>query len=133
MNELQSCNKTAIILPEQICDAYIRQLRSSGHLHPHIFVGTETYSSSMSLAFSLRGLVPRYVIRSLKGIQSSGVWESWWEAFAKKEIEKDLTFPTTATMQGNILIIFHLLIGGLIVSVAFFATEILSCCVIRSL
>lgn len=122
-NSLRECNRTAVILPENICLRLANELRSEGFLH--VFVGQEIYSSSIAIAFVLNGFVPRYILKRIQVLQPSGIWERWAN-FAKSESLGSVeSIPQGASLQGNIFIVFTFFLGGNIVAVVTFWSEML--------
>lgn len=123
-DSLRMCNRTAVILPENVCRKFANDLRADGY--QYVFVGKELYSSSVAIAFSLKGFVPRYILRRIQGIQSSGIWERW-STFAKGNdvLGSMENVPQGASMQGNIFIVFLLYLVGNALSVTLFSSEIL--------
>lgn len=122
-NSLRKCNRTAIIHTESSCIRLASEMRAEGY--QHVFVGKEAYASNVATAYSLKGAVPRYVIRRIKGIQSSGIWEKW-AAFAigKDVVSSVENAQKPVSMQGNILVICLLLLGGNALSLVAWWTEI---------
>lgn len=126
INALHHCNRTAVILPEQTCHEFASDLRAAGHTH--VFVGNEIYSSSIAIAFSVEGLVPRGVIGRIKGIQGAGIWE-WWAMFAQEKWVgndgSERKVPEVPTLQGNILVVFVLFLCCMLLALVTFLLEIM--------
>lgn len=122
-DSLRMCNRTAVILPESSCLEFASELRAEGY--QHVFVGKEVYASGIAIAFSLTGLVPRYIIKKIQSIQHAGIWERW-ATYAKANDMPDSTgnAPQGASLHGNIFIVFFLFLCGGILSVVVFVTEV---------
>lgn len=121
---LKQCRKTAVVLPEYECIKNARDLQDAGH--QHVFVGKETYLD-MKIAFALKGLVPPHLVHRIKSSQSSGIWTKLVELVEgtiKSRFKEAKREPIREpSMEGNILVIFCLLGGGLFVAGVMFAVE----------
>lgn len=123
---LSQCEKAAVILPLYFCNDWLHRLRNMGHRHA--FIGHESYSNT-KVSFSIKGLVPQYIIQRIKSIYVSGIRKHWEEITLGSSkylqsgnfVEK-LVRPS---MKGNIVGMFIMLGLGHAMSVACFFGEIL--------
>lgn len=110
---LQNCTRAAVILPERLCVEYAMRLRIKDN--QHYSIGKELFLPRTT-GISLTGLIPPVIIRRIKWMEASGIWE-WHSAVVRKW--KVLTSaiarnrPATATMSGNVSIIFLILPVGI--------------------
>lgn len=93
----------------------------------HAFIGKESYTN-FSTAYSVRGFVSIPLRKKLSGLVAGGVWE-WFGRFiesvystANSEDETDP--PMKPTLEGNVMVIFYILIAGLTVSTCSFIVEV---------
>lgn len=108
---MQKCSKSALILPERLCEKYAKKLRISQN--KHISIGKETYQPRPMGVF-LRGLIPPVIIKRIKSIDSSGIWD-WHLQLAPTRTKfgsQSNLHPTGATMTGNVMVIFLMLPFG---------------------
>ncbi|CAL8135782.1 unnamed protein product [Orchesella dallaii] len=119
---MEQCNKTALVLPSFMCHQHKRRLHHLGRRD--VFVGKEIYTNP-SFSFSLGGLIPPYIVKRLSGMGASGLWE-WWMKIMHEG--SGLTYATNKslrkpTLDGNILVIFVLLIFGIFFALVCFVIE----------
>lgn len=123
---LVSRSKVALLLPSYIGYKLKKMVETKGYAIRSLYEGEETYYQG-NIAFSLYGLVPHYLVQRAKSAERSGLWKRWQNLFTKKVLLKDerskqrLKIPG---MDGNVLIIFILLLSGLVVSSWFFCAEV---------
>lgn len=123
---LFDCNKSALVIPEDLANELGRELLLMNM--PHVYMGKEIYSG-MRLSLFFKGWIQPIVLRRLKFIKESGVWD-WWprfilsskqfdikESYSRKEVE-------TPNMKGNIVLLFILLMGCLAGVVLVFIFEV---------
>ncbi|CAL8135793.1 unnamed protein product [Orchesella dallaii] len=113
---MEQCNKTALILPSFMCQQHKRRLHHLGRRD--VFVGKEIYTNP-SFSFYLGGLIPPYIVKRLSGMGASGLWEWWTKAIHEGSGLKSYTVNKALrkpTLDGNILVIFALLICGIFVA-----------------
>lgn len=121
---LQSCENTALVIPEHMCRYHLRKLKKEKS-HVEVHIGKEVYSD-FGWFFSLRGIVPPHVAKNIQNLRVSGIWE--WSVkisvinYSYKGAEHEIT-PTAANMHGNIVIIFAVWLVGLAVSSSWFLLE----------
>ncbi|CAL8135780.1 unnamed protein product [Orchesella dallaii] len=120
---MEQCNKTALVLPSFMCQQHKRRLHHLGRRD--VFVGKEIYTNP-SHSFSLGGLIPPYIVKRLSGMGASGLWEWWTKSIHEGSglrtytVNKALRKPT---LDGNILVIFVLLVFGIFVALLCFVIE----------
>lgn len=142
-SELAQCDKTALVLPEYVCNEFASMLqrpKEGGNAHlssQFINIGKENYAD-IYLSFSLSGLVPPIMIERIKGTISGGLWD-WWMKFIKttrsSEQQIDIAnfmtpFPISlkeksgSELYGNITVYFAAWLCGLaLASTAFLAEK----------
>lgn len=120
---IQNCDKAALIMPEYVCANYAKRLRISKQ--QFISVGKELFPSA-SYGEYLSGLIPPVVIKRIRGIEVSGIlnWNPLiidkWKKYQSSTIS---SMPTRAKISGNILVIFIMLSGGLLIGTFSFFLE----------
>lgn len=123
---LSECHGTALILPEYLCRSYAMNLKVKNV--EDVFVGKEVYFDIES-HFSLKGLVPPYVIARWEGVGLGGIWERW-RKLAMSGFTYDMDSitvpPRPAKMSGNVIVVFAVWLVGVIVSISGYALEIIS-------
>lgn len=123
LNFLRKCNNAALVTTERARSNFLKSLK----VHPgqYFSVGKEVYETG-STGVYLAGLVPPVIVRRLKGIEVSGIWE-WHSVLAQNGtasgIESEHSMPTRASMAGNVSVIFVTLLVGLIIAGVFFWLE----------
>lgn len=75
-------------------------------------------SSGENVAYFLEGLVPVHLIRNIKGMVGSGIWE-WWRDLYRHNLNSQKLRASAKTgnaerpnMSGNILLVFLMWLGG---------------------
>lgn len=124
-NFLKDCNKAALILPERICKKFSRALKRQGV--KNVFIGKESYIETNWIP-TLRGLVPPFLVRRVKSLGESGIWERWTSLLNDGMSNTLESIPVTpASMEGNVLVIFTLWVTGIgVAAVVFVAPEVLA-------
>lgn len=121
---MDTCDLSALVLPEYMCRNMVKRLVRSGKVH--VFIGNEVYNN-ITWGYSLRGFVSRFLQRRIKGMEASGIW-NWWQQFIESQHsikgKEDITAPPTKpSMAGNVLLLFGLHMAGLIFSTVCFIHE----------
>lgn len=127
-DSLKKCDQVAAILPEYLASGFFPNLEKNNPTR--VSLGKEVYSVT-DLVFILEGDVPRHIIRSLKNLRTSGIWERWMDLVAGAGIKVGHDDETGSgsndfektTMAGNIVLIFFFLILGYGFSFISFAFE----------
>ncbi|CAL8146093.1 unnamed protein product [Orchesella dallaii] len=138
---LQSCNKTALILPELNCHLLAAKLNRKRENKDSVYVGKSVVLSA-KIGFSFQGYLIPGLVSQMNGLGQSGIAD-WWRLLARdwltrirvgsvgregnnitKSFDNGLHRPT---MEGNISVIFIVLVFFLSVSLIFFVVEKLSC------
>lgn len=130
-DSFEKCNKTALILPEHMCNKFAKRLAQNNRLNSvfatQIDVGIERYSTNF-LTFEVGGWLSPQIVQRLRATEIAGLW-NWWtdffylqtyyesEGWKNREIRKP-------TMEGNIVIIFVILAVGLVISNICFTVEV---------
>lgn len=122
LKDLIDCRRTALILPESKCEEYAKILRTINV--PNVYVGKEVYLD-LEWHFTLQGVVPPDVIWRWKGVQLGGILDKWMKLVSvsghtKNEKNKNHGRgfpPQAAKMDGNVIVIFVVWLGGLCISV----------------
>lgn len=121
---MNDCNRSALMLPVNLCNYYARQLAKVGH--QHVFIGKESFSNASSV-IKISGPVPSFVTQRINGLKATGIVEWWLDM-----IDYGRSFRSTdwhmghlerPTMQGNISKIFFLLVAGLLLAITSFSLE----------
>ncbi|CAL8128365.1 unnamed protein product [Orchesella dallaii] len=119
---IDECNNTALIVPRVEANRLARHAQNKyfGSVH----VGKESYYGWDYLIHFI-GHVPPFVITGMEAMRWNGVAEKLVEFAAASY--KPLPFvpidPTGATMQGNVAVIFVILMGGLVIAMLAFSIE----------
>lgn len=125
-NALQSCNNIALVTPEHMCKYYARKLKKEKS-YAEVYIGKEVYSE-FSWFFSLTGNIPPHVIKNTQSIRDSGLWE-WAIGMSTSKFsfsDKDQVVPPkSASLQGNIVIIFIVWFVGVLLGSLWFLVEIM--------
>lgn len=121
---LKSCQKTAAVLPEYWAKEIGKDLRRAGL--KSVFVGKYRYLN-VHHGFFIVGKTHRNVVRRMYAFKSSGIW-NWWLNYAEHRfqynaeyIKEDLAKPS---MEGNIQVIFYILLSGIFLSSVSFMAEL---------
>lgn len=80
ISKLRKCSSNAIVAYEPQVNEYEAALRKEGYLK--VSVGKEIIVKS-ELGFWINGMLPKYLLKRLRGIQTSGIIE-WWNIFCAK-------------------------------------------------
>lgn len=124
-NFLQNCTRAALILPEHLSLKYATRLRLKDH-HQYS-IGREVISPKVS-GVHLKGWIPPVVIRRVKWMETTGIWE-WHSTVVRKWKQFNATIlhikPTKATMSGNVSIIFSILPVGFLPATIGFVFELI--------
>lgn len=127
-NELVRCPKVAVILPEYICRNLSRILKVEGKFSSP-YVGKESISD-VDWLVTLEGLVPPHVPKAVKAAHESGLWMRWSKLFNISDSEAAIPPVMAATMNGNVILIFVVLVFGLILAFAGYLLEYLKLAII---
>lgn len=128
---LMKCNKVAVMLPEHLCKSYAIRLKNEAGLK-HVFIGKDSYSVVDSLLTFTGTALPNLETR-IKAAHESGLWKRWMKLvhrMVNPSMDKGPgATPYATRMDGNIVIIFVMWLGGMILSIVFWEWELryLSC------
>lgn len=122
---LRSCDQIALLLPDHLSRHLARKVRDKKHL----YVGKESLQEYV-LGFKLQGYVPLKILGRLRAITWAGIWDRWEKLLESKtgkpyKSNREPEGLHAATMSGNIIIIFALLVSGEIISIGVFLMECL--------
>lgn len=118
---LQTCNSTAIILPDYECLKYAKRLIVPDD--KHVSIGKERYPT-LSTGVNLKGLLPPEVWKRVKRIEVSGIWNFQEQvALRQPDFRAAPQKPTKARMDGNIVVVFLMLPTGFGVALAALLAE----------
>lgn len=123
---MNTCQNSALILPDYMCLDFLKRLAKKNHVHA--FIGKEVYTN-MTLGFSVHGYIPNMIQMRIKSIQTSGIFR-WWGSFIESQyffVASDAVInykPQKPAMKGNVLLVFLVLIIGLVVSLLYFIYEL---------
>lgn len=115
-NQLRKCNREAFVLPQSKCDELSQWLSDKNVPTSNLNVGKELLSNS-TIGISFVGLLPSHVGRKIwRSLEQAGIWK-WLVAVTRTKVffnSNEQVAP--AKLSGNILVIFTLLLGGLLLS-----------------
>lgn len=119
MDKIEDCRNTAVVLPRDAAMRFALQLsyqNDSLNIPGRVNIGKEKYFQQY-FVFRLGGYISPHMMRRVKTIQTSGVM-NWWQKIIKEGFERkhfvDSRVPhKTPTMDGNVLVIFAVWLGGL--------------------
>jgi len=120
---LKKCNKTALALPNYLSIDIARQLQRFGMTH--VSIGKETFVMPVNV-FEIKGQIPPFVVKRLGGMAASGIVD-----WAMRVVQNDWTLQswgsfetlTKPNLEGNIRVIFILLLASLGLGIVSFACE----------
>lgn len=125
---LMRCNKTTIIVKSYLAHSYALEMTSArGNkgkdvYFPHYF------------SFGIEGYVTPVLLKRLWGMRDSGIME-WWSniteysamiqkrATARKVLPQKENGPSAVSLQGNIIVVFSVLIAGFLTTLIIFFLE----------
>lgn len=118
---LVKCDQVSAILPEHLATAFSYRLEK---LHPgKVSLGNELYSD-VDIIFVLDGHVPPHIVRRLKVLRASGIWEWWMDLVVganttvpgggRPEVTRNIY--EKPNMTGNIVLIFLFLVSSYILT-----------------
>lgn len=112
--ELSKCNQVAVIIPEYMSQAVKHNV--SAHKN-HVYMGRDKiWDYQLGVHFS--GFVSNDLIRRIKSAKESGLFEKWENILSAKSITKYYdTGPAVVSMDGNILVIFVVLLFGYLLAI----------------
>lgn len=120
---LKRCRKVALLFPSQV--GYEEVKRWEKHGFTNVYQGAEAFYER-NLAFTLKGLVPQYLVQRLKNAETCGLWKRWQNLLEKKVLPRSKRKTeelSTPSMDGNVVVIFLLLVAGLGASLKCFVLE----------
>lgn len=120
---LKVCDKSAAVVSEYLTNSLEQKLRRENI--KNVLVGKDRYLQAYH-GFHLKGKMHRNVAKRMAAFKVSGILD-WWPEYARKYFEfsgerEEKTTPVPS-MEGNIQIIFYLLVGGIILSIFSFTLE----------
>lgn len=123
---MMKCDKVALILTPDMCSAVAQKVKHK-KFHQPISVGRNIYYGTNEL-ITLTGFVPQRILTSLKSIGEVGIWDRWMRIFTTRSgsRRRDTGSPPVqpANMQGNLVIVFAVWMGGFGISLILFILEI---------
>lgn len=123
--ELSKCRNSAFVVKENECYMLAKRLIQANSSRI-ISVGEEAYFKR-NLVFHLSGLISPAIMRRLRSIETAGIWnhvaQNGSATFNLTRIQTTVPFNRTS-LNGNVLVIFLLLILGLAMSFFGFIVEI---------
>lgn len=121
---LEKQKKFAVILPSYLALERLKTLHDHA-ARPKVYMGLGYYYED-NIAFEMKGLVPQYVIRRAKSAARTGLWRRWQSLFMDTKFEKNgvLREPLKRPgMDGNIMVVFSVLLGGFAISALCYFAE----------
>lgn len=123
LNELCSCRKSAVFLPEILAVKYFKAARNAGF--GKVSIGKQVFEES-PVGINFRGMIPRSVTDRITSLLQSGV-QQYWEGLFSFDVNKQFSSNNIEVvpvpLKGNILIIFALGFTGLLFSTVVFFFE----------
>lgn len=121
-NSLLKCSKAAFILAEPECNKLAIEMKSAGS--EFVSVSREVYSG-VSFGWIPTGSVRPEILERIQRIQESGIvdWLAFISGNSSHQYISKSTSPKAASMSGNTLVIFVVLLIGLICSMIRFVWE----------
>lgn len=117
-NLLKECNNVALVLPEYLCYNFSKRLKEDNRIQPHVFIGKDESHSSISWRFILSGIIQPSLTQRIKGAYESGLWlRATLLDDGTKSFTNDQINVAAASMGGNIVVVFFVLLAGLAISV----------------
>lgn len=115
-SRLHECNQIALILPRYMCQNHSSRITDA-------FVG-KAFISDVQWLFTLNGAVPPYIPQRIKTTHESGMWQRWSKFVEKHTVAVGSNEAlTAASMEGNIVVIFCVLLCGLMGGIISFFLE----------
>lgn len=117
---LKTSGNVATIMPVVDCFRYKQNLQSSG---VQCDVGIEQYSMGTT-GVTFEGRLNIRLLRRIRWMEQSGVID-WWNSYLQQQPTPDVTKPVrAASMAGNILVVFIVLLAGVFAGSFFWLLEI---------
>lgn len=118
-DEISTCNKSALVLPEYMFGNVVSYVQKHSDNSDKIYIGKEKFFSKFT-GFRITGNISPHLIRRIQAVRDSGLFE-WTQnifrnAVVKKHEETRILRPQKPNMRGNILVFFIVLLVGLSVS-----------------
>lgn len=129
---LEICDKVALIVPEYLARNISRKLRYNPASAGKHYVGKEEIHKT-TIGFQLQGYVPMRVFSRLKAISWAGIWDRWrklTESLSGRQVTDSMSDSVPSrrpTMEGNMLILFVVLLIGQGLSILIFLAEMFKC------
>lgn len=125
---LGDCKKVAVLLPFFKAIEYLVMLKNRQHKYNTASIGDTGYTD-LKIGFYLAGNVPFYIYERLNRMKTSGVWN--WRGkvltsmFNRTMLSHLVTKSTVsaASVEGQILVIFAVYVGGIALAIFIFAVE----------
>lgn len=115
IGRMEKCDKIALLLNEDACGKVAQQVKQKKFYLP-VSIGKKIYYGINEL-ITMTGFVPRGIIRRVKGIGESGIWNWWTPVGARTPVSSKLDSgtppPQPASMTGNLIILFWVWKSGL--------------------
>lgn len=128
-DRLKNCNKVALVLPAYICTRHAKNLKFLlGHEAP-VFLGKDEPYSELEWMIRVEGIIPPHLPARIKSVHEAGIFRRWSEWLTKSGIsdiqDSTINGVAAAKINGNIVVIFILLLGGLCISIVCILLECL--------
>lgn len=120
---VKNCRGAALILRDHLCNKVHQDLVKLKVNNASI--GKEMYSD-VNFFFELKGHVSDSILKRIKGISASGIWDFLLRLVSNVPTDhhNPQSPPRPASIHGNIIVIFSLWISGEMVSIVWFLFEI---------
>jgi len=119
---LEDCNNVAVYLPRELANEVAGKIQRP--FNQLVYIGTEKLFKKDYL-IDLIGHIPPFVLDAVASMKESGIMMRIFDFISStsKPPPSERTMPFKPTMEGNILVIFIILLGGLGVSAVCFFGE----------
>lgn len=124
--DLKECERTALVLPSDVCHDFATALGKTGK--GPLSIGKNAFVQ-LSTGFSFSGTVPLSVFARIRKLTQSGI-QNWWEKLLREVAKEDeaskskMESPRPAELGGNILVVFLVLFSGIAVSLTWLIVEV---------
>lgn len=126
-NELRKCDKTALILPQNVCFQFAKNLTKEKGARS-VYIGKEPFVEFYN-GFLFSNSVPLSVFARVRRLGQSGIETRWGKLLRQLSLtdveNRNEDAPQAAKLNGNVLVVFLVLVCGLVVSLMGFLLEIL--------
>lgn len=124
LNQLINSKKSAVVLPTHVVHEFASKLKNNrGQSNGQISIGKEIYFSGYQV-FKLEGPIPPFLRNRVRGIEVSGIL-NWLSTLVSDHgaFDEVGNLPRQATMNGNISVVFVVMMVWNCISLIYFTVE----------